>query len=153
MAHFWWTIADPATPDDWINEGLAEFSAFRLAEGRFGRPFADARLAEYRQNAGRSKTTTSIAETRTDSPDREFNRYDKAALMLLEAQRRFGAEPLDRLLKAMHTRYAGTLLATTAAFLAEAGKQMGPDAETYFRAELYRKTVLAGGNDAPGNTQ
>jgi len=153
MAHFWWTISDPATPNDWINEGLAEFSAFRLTEDRFGRPFADARLAGYRKNAGRSKTTASIAKTASDSPDREINRYDKAALMLLEAQRRFGAEPLDRLLKELQTRYAGTLQATTANFLAEAGKQMGPEAEAYFHAELYRKAVVAGANDGPGKTQ
>jgi hypothetical protein len=153
MAHFWWTISNPSTPNDWINEGLAEFSAFRLTEDRFGRPFADARLAEYRQNASRSKTTASIAETASDSPDREINRYDKATLMLLEAQRRFGSEPLDRLLKELHTRYAGTLQATTADFLAEAGKQMGPGAETYFRTELYRNAVPAGADDGAGKKQ
>ena len=153
MAHFWWTISDPATPNDWINEALAEFSAFRLTQGRFGRPFAEARLAEYRQNATRSKTTASIAETTSDSPDREINRYDKATLMMLEAQRRFGAVPLDRMLKVLHTRYAGTLQATTATFLEEAGKQMGPDAEAYLRAELYRKAVPAAAADAPGQTK
>jgi len=73
--------------------------------------------------------------------------------MLLEAQRRFGVEPLDRLLKELHTRYAGTLHATTAIFLAEAGKQMGSEAETYFSAELYRKAVVAGANAGLGKTQ
>jgi len=150
MAHFWWTIADPGTPNDWINEGLAEFTAFRLTEQLFGKAFADAKLAEYRRNAGQSKTNASIAETSGDSPDREANRYSKAPLMLLEAQRRFGAEPLDRLLKAVYARHAGTLNATTADFLAEARAQMGPDAEAYFRTELFRNAIPGGVKDEMG---
>lgn len=150
LAHFWWTVADPGTPNDWINEGLAEFSAFRLAEWRFGQAFKDARLAEYRQNATKNRTADSIAETAGDSPDREINRYDKAALMFLEAQQRFGLEPLDRLLKEIHTRFAGTMNASTATFLAEAGKRMGPEAEAYFRAELYRKPRVSNAENAEG---
>jgi len=150
LAHFWWTIADPGTPNDWINEGLAEFSAFRLAEWRFGPAFKDARLAEYRQNALQNKTADSIAETAGDSPDREINRYDKAALMFLEAQQRFGQEPLDRLLKEIHTRFTGTMNATTAIFLEEAGRQMGSQAEAYFRAELYRKPGAGSTKDTEG---
>jgi hypothetical protein len=143
MAHFWWSIADPTTPGDWINEGLAEFTAFRLAEQRYGRAFADVRLAEYRQNAASSKTSSSIAETEGTSPDREVNRYDKATLMFLEARRRFGEEPLDKFLRALYTRYAGTGQATTALFLEEAGRQMGKDAQSFFREELYRRPPVS----------
>ena len=46
VAHFWWIIADPASPHDWINEGLAEFTPFRLTEEQFGKAFAEARLAD-----------------------------------------------------------------------------------------------------------
>ena len=139
MAHFWWIIADPTTPDDWINEGLAEFTAFRLTEERFGEGFAAARLAEYRQNASRNKTASAIAETTGDSPDREINRYDKAALMFIEAQHRFGEAALDRVLKAIYARFVGTGKATTTAFLQEVENQMGKEAAAYFREELYRK--------------
>ena len=31
LAHFWWRIVAASTPSDWINEGLAEYSAFRLS--------------------------------------------------------------------------------------------------------------------------
>lgn len=146
MAHFWWSISDPVTPDDWINEGLAEFTAFRLTEERFGKAFAEKLIAEYRQNAGQSKTTSSIAETETTSPDRKINRYDKAALMFLKARRRFGEEPLDKLLKALHTRFAGTHQATTVIFLKEVGAQMGKEAEAFFREELYRKPSVGSGD-------
>jgi hypothetical protein len=152
MAHFWWSISDPETPDDWINEGLAEFTACRLAEERFGKAFAEKLIAEYRQNAGQSKTTSSIAETETTSPDREINRYDRAALMFLEARSRFGEDPLDKVLKALHTRFAGTRQATTLIFLKEVRAQMGNEAEAFFREELYRKpTVGSGDKTAPLN--
>lgn len=147
MAHFWWGIADPSTPDDWINEGLAEFTAFRLTEERYGKAFADMRIAEYRQNASSSKTSSSIAETEGASPDREVNRYDKATLMFLEARRRFGEEPLDKFLKALYTRYAGTGEATTALFLEEVGRQMGKEAQTFFREELYRRPPMGPGDN------
>lgn len=147
MAHFWWSIADPATPDGWIDEGLAEYSAFRLAEEGYGKAFAEARMGEYREHASHSKTSSSIAETEPASPDREVNWYDKAPLMFLEAQRRFGQEPLDKLLRAIYARFAGTGRTTTALFLEEAGKQMGKEAQVFFREELYRKpSVGAAGN-------
>ncbi len=139
MAHFWWSVADPATPSDWINEGLAEFTAFRLTEGRFGEAFAQARLAEYRKDAGQNKTTTAIAETTSDSPDRYINRYEKTTMMFLEAQNRFGKPALNRVLKAIHTRFAGTGQATTALFLEEVNRQMGKKAAVFFRTELYRR--------------
>jgi len=144
LAHFWWSVADPGTSDDWINEGLAEFSAFRLPEERYGKAFAEVRMAEYRQNATKSKTLDSIAETQSASPAREINRYDKATLMFLEAQRRFGKEPLDKLLKVFYTCFAGTGQATTPLFLKEVGKQMGKEPQTFFREELYRKPSVSG---------
>jgi len=151
LAHFWWSVADPDTPDDWINEGLAEFTAFRFTEERYGEAFAEVRLAEYRQNATKSKTSNSIAETETASADREINRYDKATLMFLEAQRRFGKEPLDKLLKTFYTRFAGTGEATTTLFLEEVGKQMGKEAQAFFREELYRRPSVPSGTAESGN--
>ncbi len=142
MAHFWWTLADPATPNGWIDEGLAEYSAVCLTVERYGKAFAEVRKAEYREHASQSKTPSSIAETEPSSPDREINWYDKAPLMFLEAQRRFGQEPLDKLLRAMYIRFAGTGRATTALFLEEAGRQMGKEAQAFFREELYRKSSV-----------
>jgi len=145
MAHFWWVVADPATPNDWINEGLAEFTAFRLTEERFGKTFADARLAAYHQNASQNKTISAIAETTGDSPDREINRYDKATLMFLEARRRFGEAALDKVLKTIYARFGGTGQATSTLFLEEVDKQMGKEAAAFFREELYRKPPLPAG--------
>ena len=152
MAHFWWIVSDPTTPNDWISEGLAEFTAFRLTEERFGQTFAEARLAEYRQNASQNKTTCAIAETTGDSPDREVNRYDKAALMFLEARRRFGEAALDKVLKTIYERFGGTGQATTTLFLEEVDKQMGKEAAAFFHEELYRHPPPPAGEPKPAPT-
>jgi hypothetical protein len=137
MAHFWWMIADAETPDDWINEGLAEYSAFRVSEACSGPAFARRLADEYRRHASKSRTATPIAETRMDSEDVYVNRYEKTALIFIEAGNRFGTEPMDRFLKSLHSRFAGSRKATTALFLEEAGKRLGSDAEAYFRKCLF----------------
>lgn len=139
MAHFWWNIADANTPDDWISEGLAEFSAFRLSEEFLGRDFTDQLVSEYQEHAAQSLTGMSIVETESSSPDRYVNRYEKTTLLLLEARRRFGQKQLDRVLKALHTRFAGTRNATTGLFLEEVEKQLGIEAKDFFSEALFRK--------------
>jgi hypothetical protein len=139
IAHFWWALADSSTPDDWINEGLAEYSAFRLSEEQYGKAFAAHRLEEYRQHVCGSQTADAIAETEGFSPDREVNRYDKATLMLLEARARFGEDRLDLALKHLFARFDGTHRVTTALFLEAVRTQMGEETEAFFRKSLYRK--------------
>jgi hypothetical protein len=148
LAHFWWNIVDMSTPNDWINEGLAEYSAFRVSEDRFGKAFVERRIAEYRQHAAQNKTSSAIVETENDSPDRYVNRYEKTTLMFLEAQRRFGQDSLHNFLKAFYTRFTGTHQATTAAFLEDAKKNMGAEAEAFFHEELYRKPSVSSGDRA-----
>lgn len=139
MSHFWWLIADVNTPDDWINEGLAEFSAFRLSSQKFGKPFADHQLKVYSKHISESKTDTPIAETTGDSPDRYVNRYEKTTIMFLEAQQKFGENNLDRVLKALHKQYAGTRALTTAIFLDKIENELGEEALAFFRNKLYEK--------------
>jgi aminopeptidase N len=137
LAHFWWMIADAASPDDWINEGLAEYTAFRLTSDRFGEAFASARIDEYRHNVTSRRAHESIAETPGDSPDREANRYDRATLMMLEAERRFGREAVDRFLRHLYSEHAQTRQATTEEFLREVRQELGRSGEDYFREALY----------------
>jgi hypothetical protein len=141
ISHFWWGIADSSTPDDWINEGLADFSAFRVFEIMCGKEFADKLIDGYKQRASSSRTDTPIAETKSDSPDREVNRYDKPALMFIEAQKKFGSDKMDQLFRSLYSRFRGTRDATTALFLAEAEKQIGPEAKEFFSKTLYAKRL------------
>ena len=139
LAHFWWSIADASTPDDWINEGLAEYSAFRLSEELYGESFADTLLKEYQDHVAQCKTTTPIAETPHTSDDRYVNRYEKMTLIYLEARRRYGQEKLDRVFRALHTAFAGTRHATIAMFLGEINRQLGPEAQHFFDTALTQK--------------
>ncbi len=143
MAHFWWLLANTDSPEDWINEGLAEYSAFRLSERRYGNAFGAVLREEYRDHAASNRTPDSIVETQRSSPDSYLNRYERTTLMFLEARDRFGEESLDRLLKQLNTRFSGTHDLTTVLFLEEAEKQMGRDARDFFHETLYRKWEVA----------
>jgi len=134
-------VADTATPEDWLNEGPAEYSAFRLSEARHP-DFAPVLLQEYQQHVQATQTAAAIADTEASSPDRYANRYEKTTLMFLAARRRFGEKALDTVLRAFRTRFAGRRDGTTALFLEEVGAQMGPEAEVFFRDALYRKGVV-----------
>ena len=69
--------------------------------------------------------------------------------MMLEAQRRFGTEPVDEFLRALHKRFSGTRDATTKLFLEEADNHLGKDAESYVRTELYHKPSIGQGGPQP----
>jgi len=140
IAHYWWHQADTATPDDWINEGLAEYTAWLAAGPLAGRAFAAELLAEYRQRSADSATTSAIAETENGSPDREVNRYARPVLILDEGQRRYGSERMTAFLQALYRRFAGSGRATTADFLDEAGVRLGPEARAAFEEALRRRS-------------
>lgn len=146
LAHFWWSIANASTTDDWINEGLAEFSAFRLSESRQGKAFADTLIQEYRRHAAESQTDASIAETETSSPDRYVNRYEKTTLMLIELQNRAGRERLDAFLTSIHTRYRSGGTLTTTTFLGEAASFFGPEVHAFLHESLHRRGKASGGS-------
>lgn len=138
-AHFWWMFTGVDSPDNWIDEGLAEYTAFRMASDRYGAGFNVFKVGQYQRHIKTAKLTYAIAETPANGIDREINRYDKAALMFLDAEQRFGRAKLDAALRAIYTRFSSGSPATTAAFLEEIEKQMGKEAAAFFREELYRK--------------
>ena len=137
LAHFWWMIADSDTPDDWINEGLAEYSAFRISNQLFGEEFAQLLLNEYQQHAREAPSDLAIAETTGSSKARYVNRYEKTTLMFREAAIRFGQDRLDSLLRRLLKRFARSRDATTALFLAEAEKSLGAEGKEFFSRYLY----------------
>jgi len=140
IAHYWWHQADTATPDDWINEGLSEYTAWLAAEPLAGREFVDQLLAEYKQRSADSATTSAIAETENASGDREVNRYARPVLMLEEAQRRYGSERMAGFLQALYRRFAASGRATTVDFLDEAGARLGSEARATFSETLHRRS-------------
>lgn len=142
VAHFWWHRADASTPEDWINEGLAEYSAFLVSEELSGSDFARTLLAEYQERSDDSATTVSIVQTPNDSPAREVNRYARPVLLFEDARRRCGDERLRAFVRGLHRRFSASS-ATTGAFLEEAEASLGREARDRFAAALERRDWLA----------
>jgi hypothetical protein len=138
IAHYWWHMADGSTPDDWINEGLAEYSALLVSERVVGKAFAGQLVREYRDRATHGLTDTPIAETTSDSPDRETNRYAKPVLLLLGLREQYGDIAVTRFLNAAYARFRKTGRATTRSFLEVLERQVGREARSAFEEALYR---------------
>ncbi|HUO99274.1 MAG TPA: M1 family aminopeptidase [Rhizomicrobium sp.] len=152
LAHYWWTIAPFMNAqdwtdncDNWLNEGLAEFSAVRLVEEQYGKAEAEKILDQFRQDAAHNKTGDAIAETKQNSPDQWLNRYEKAPLVLFAARDKFGEAKLDAFLTDLYGRYSVTRNAATAAFLDLARKDLGEEGAAFFREELYRHPAVSVG--------
>jgi aminopeptidase N len=139
VAHYWWHLADVDTPEDWINEGLSEYTAWLASRKLVGQEFSDLLLEEYRERSANSATTVAIAETENASPDREVNRYARPVLILEEAGRKYGDERMMRFLQSLYRRFSDDGHATTAAFLDEAERRLGPEAKEHFSQALFRK--------------
>lgn len=139
IAHYWWSFANTNTPDDWINEGLAEYSAFLVSKDIIGTEFTDELLSEYKEKAASCITETAIAETEGDSPDREVNRYAKPVVIFEEAKEKFGDNIMKIFYKDLYNRFKESKTATTAIFLDEAEKQIGKEAKNFFSDRLYKK--------------
>jgi hypothetical protein len=138
IAHYWWYRADTATPDDWINEGLAEYSALLACRTVVGAAFADVLIAEYDERSATSPTTTAILDTQSSSPDRELNRYVRPVLMLENLRRRYGDERMTTFLRSASARFARDGRATTHAFLDEVAAQFGDEGREEVRRGLTR---------------
>jgi hypothetical protein len=146
MAHYWWHTADMATPEDWINEGLSEYTAYLVSQRVSGDEFGRSLLDEYRDRSASSTTTVAILETQNDSPDREINRYARPVLVLEELRRRAGDEAVSDFLRTLYRRFASDGRATTTAVLDVAGTRLGPDARARLAHALARSdwsTALA----------
>lgn len=139
ISHYWWHSGNVETPEDWINEGLAEYSAFIISEMLVGKDFTNQLLSEYKERAAKCKTETAIAETENNSPDREVNRYDKPTILLNEIRNKYGEEKMINFLKSLHERFVKTKIVSTESFLDEMEKQIGKDAKDYFSNALYTK--------------
>lgn len=136
LTHFWWNIAPTNTPDDWINEGLAEYSAYCLSAETYGDAFARTLVTEYREHAAASKAGVPIAETPAESDDRYVNRYEKTTLLFIEAGRRYGRDMLEWMFRSLHEKFAGTRGLNTAVFLETVNAHMGREAEKFFKETL-----------------
>jgi hypothetical protein len=129
LAHFWWGVADTETHDDWINEGLAEFSAFSAASALFGSEVRDSLLAGYRRSIPTGKLSTPIAATPNESPDRYLNHYQKPTLLFASLESTVGQNRLMEFLRKIYEAHHERRDATTPAVLRIARNVLGAEAE------------------------
>jgi hypothetical protein len=153
LAHYW-SAADVNSPDDWINEGLAEYSALLISEKVIGRDFSDVLISEYRGIVQNSHTQMAIVETYGDSWEREINRYYKPTLLLNDIREKYGEEKLNQFLKTLNARVVVSQNATTEIFLDALEVSIDKDAKNSFEEALHRKvwTPEAAGENVPVDT-
>ena len=140
LAHFWWRIAVTSDPSDWINEGLAEYSAFRLSGLMSGVDYQQILLYKYRADARSGSSDLAIAEPPQESKSRELNRYELTTLMFRRAAEQFGQAEVDGLLRFLHGAYVGNRTATTKNFLEAAKNEIGAGVSSFFRDCLVNPT-------------
>ena len=138
IAHYW-SLADANTPDDWINEGLAEYSALMVSEEIIGKNFSGMMISEYREIVSSTPTEYSIVQTPGDSREREVNRYYKPALLLNTIKEKFGDEQMKKFLRSLYSGFSDSRKATTSLFLDIFEKNFGRVTRDSFAGSLYSK--------------
>jgi hypothetical protein len=131
MAHFWWSVANADSADDWINEALAEYTAWRLVREQAGSSAVASDEATYRKDALGKDVAVPIVASR-EEPARYVNCYEKGALVFIGVERRFGWSRLQVLLRRVVSESQTTPM-TTPRFLALCRDAMGAEAAEYVR--------------------
>jgi hypothetical protein len=142
-----WSKANTHTPDDWLNEGLAEFSALMISEVIFGRDFKQMMINEYTNLIENCQTETSILKTENDSPDREINRYFKPTLLFEETRQKYGNDLMNAFLRQLYSRFSELDSASTPLFLEVCGSCLGEEAKLFFSEALSRENRRTVGID------
>jgi len=142
IGHLWWHLADASTPDDWINEALAEYCALRVTGLLFGSTAAAQRRERYLEHLGREPPPISIVATRSDSRFRQVNWYERGALLFDALEHRVGRPALDRFLFRLHARDRTTAL-TTEELRRRILAAFGPQQRQWFDGWIEARTPTA----------
>ncbi|MGE0019866.1 MAG: M1 family aminopeptidase [Draconibacterium sp.] len=136
IAHLW---SKANWEDYWINEGLAEFSAFLACEKFIGTEFATLLLDEYNVAIENSATQLSILETTGDSWESHINRYYKPTVLLNTLRQKYGEEKMTEFIALLNVAFVQNQGGTTVIFLNVLEEVLGKDAFDFFQMGLNRK--------------
>ena len=142
LAHYW-SRADVNTADDWINEGLAEFSALLASEKIIGKEFSDVLLDEYKGIVNSTQTEVPIMETTSGSWEREINRYYRPTLLFHDIRETYGDSMLFEFVKRLYENFTEKQSATTAVVLETLGDCFGVDEKEKFNEALFKVPVIS----------
>lgn len=130
LAHNWSSGAAASGPDNWLNEGFAEFVAARFIRATSGDSAYTRIIEEWK---GRSTGQPPIWTPATKTRPLARTSYDKAPYLLSRLEERVGSATMERLLRRFMT---DARLRTTPAVIALVGEVAGAETGEWFRAEL-----------------
>ncbi|HCE56530.1 MAG TPA: hypothetical protein DER09_01735 [Prolixibacteraceae bacterium] len=136
IAHLW---SKANWEHDWINEGLAEYSAFLASEKFIGTEFTKLLSEEYNNAIENSATQLSILETTGDSWESHINRYYKPTVLLNTLRQKYGEEKMAEFIALLNTAFIQNQGGTTVIFLNVLEEVFGKDAYDFFNEGLNRK--------------
>lgn len=137
IAHLW---SKANWEDDWINEGLAEYSAFLASEKFIGTEFAKLLSDEYNAAIENSATQLSILETKGDSWESHINRYYKPTVLLNTLRQKYGEEKMTEFMASLDAAFIQNHGGTTKLFLQTLEEKLGKEANDFFTEGLKRKS-------------
>lgn len=134
-AHLWWTMAKVNSGEDWLNEGLAEYSAMLILEERFGTTVLKQQLE--RKLARTKNLPPILSDSRSQSDHKSQQRaqrllYDKAPVILHELHQRIGRETFMGLCR----NAIKTQVRTTKSFLRLLSDEAGAGVRNWFEKRL-----------------
>lgn len=131
LAHFWSIGANPSGPDNWLNEGFAEFVSGRAVRELHGEAAWQRILESWREGAfGQGPIWTASS---TGRPHANVS-YRKAPALLAQLESRIGSARMDSVL----SRFMTEPLRTTPAVLEMIVQTVGPEQGAWFRSEVER---------------
>jgi hypothetical protein len=131
FAHFWSIAANSSGPENWLNEGMAEYVSSRYVRATFGQAAYDSTVARWRRMSAGQPPIWTQQSTRRPSA---MVAYRKAPFLLSRLEERIGTDAMDRFLR----RYMVERIRTTPQLLAVLQDVAGSDTASWFREELAR---------------
>jgi hypothetical protein len=131
LAHFWSLRANSTGPDNWLNEGFAEFISAQYVRARIGPAAYDTIVTQWRTVGERQPAVWTPESTRR--PNAMIS-YRKAPYLLTQLEARIGSAPMQRVLQ----RYMTEPIRTTPELIAMIGAVTDSATAGWFRDLLSR---------------
>ena len=146
IGHFWWSIANTATTDDWINESLAEFSSLYATERVFGRDEVSKMLQSYTTQILGLTNAKPIMETKRDERSAYVLFYEKGSYLFEILRSMIGEEKLFSTLKNFYQKHRGNRTAVTpdlvSSLVDAGGEEIRPFLNEYLETNSLPKVSL-----------
>lgn len=131
IGHFWWSIADSSSSQDWINEGLAEWSSLYVLEQVFGREEVNKILNNYRTEILGLNSAKPLLQTKRDDFRIAYILfYEKGAYIFEMLRTKLGDDRLFSVLKKFYQKNCGRRGAVTSDLVSdivdEGGEEIRP---------------------------